>query len=216
MNVNEIRDRVLEVSHDEVAPDTTLKSKAMNWLNSAYHEMVDECMPYLTRYLQRTERLSALAGTGNITLALDVYRLLGVRDTQTNKLLKEVSFVEFENAYTGALSSVSAPTQFWLEGHILHLNSTKEVTLDVTYLPNVPDLAEGEGESTILIPKQFHSSLVWGALVWGSVYERGFSSVSDMNLFQNKWDEAKAKMKLSLASSYTKDMRVQPYGLFSA
>ena len=53
MNVNELRNRILEISHNEVAPDTNLKTKALSWLNSAYHEIVSDCLSYLERSLEK-------------------------------------------------------------------------------------------------------------------------------------------------------------------
>lgn len=208
MNVNEIRNRILEISHDEVAPDTDLLAKAMNWLNSAYHEMVDECMPYLGRYLQKRETVQV--EEGKAVLNSEAYRLVSVVDKSNKKALQETTY-EAVMQVDPALENIGAPTAFWLEGDDVYIHPKQNVELEVVYMPVVANLIEGDVEGSVLLPKQFHSALVWGGLVWGSVYERGFSSGADIKLFQNKWDEAKRKVKLSLSAKPAGSVRVKPY-----
>ena len=208
MNVNEIRDRILEVSHDEVAPDTNLQNKAISWLNSAYHEMMDECMPFMERYLQKSELVEVESGLGSLNQ--EVYRAVQVVDIQNKRALKEVSYQEIL-AKDPALEVKGAPACYYLQGNQISVYPAQNTSLKVVYMPVVSDLSEGQVESDILLPRVFHGGLVWGGLVWGSVFERGFSSASDMKLFQAKWDAAKTKVKLSLSSNSQKELRVKPF-----
>ena len=46
MNVNEIRDRIVELSH-QTAGDGEVQAKALGWLNAAYHELMDEIVAFM-------------------------------------------------------------------------------------------------------------------------------------------------------------------------
>ena len=212
MNVNEIRDRILEVSHDEVAPDTDLELKALRWLNSAYHEIMDECMPYFFDALQTEESIAATGGVA--TLGEMPQRILSVIDTQTGRVLKEKTRREILQQ-DPAQSENGAPYAFWKNGKTITAYPALDTTLSVLYVPMVSDLLEGGEESTIKLAPPFHHGLVWGGLVWSSIYERGFSSQSDILLFQKKWEESKRKTKLSLSANPSAEHRVQPFELIS-
>ena len=184
MQVNELIERILEISHDEVAPDTQLKQKALRWLNSAYHELMEDCFPFLEMRLAKEIVLDVVAD--KVDLPSDFNRLVSMRDEKTGKLL----FYKNNNFKLDTYENT-------LTFNIMFKN-VKKVRL--CYLPKVTDLLEDDAENAVMIPRQFHAVLVWGALVWSTVYERGFSTATDIKLFQTKWDEAKRDMKLSLSS----------------
>lgn len=209
MNVSELRERILDISHDESAPDNDLNDKALDWLNSAYHELIDELMPFLGRYLRQEESVIT-DSNGQATLSADVYRIMRTVDETNGRTLKEMTRedvldVDPTGQHTGA------PIGFYIEGAKLTLYPRTSVDLTVLYLPEVADLTEDDGEDEILLPRQFHHVLVWGALVWSSIYERGFGTQSDLTLFQRKWEEAKRNAKLSLASQPSGTLRVQSF-----
>ena len=175
MNAKEIRDRILEISHDEVMPEAELRHKGMSWLNSAYQEMVGVCMPYLESYITKTEMIEFVDGKADAPH--DFYRILNVG----------MCGLPMKNMYN--------------EGKIL-IHKSLNGSCEVTYLGQIQDLTEGTKEEDILLPKQFHHGLVWGGLVWSSIFERGFgTSNSDLKLFQAKWDESKRECKLHLCSN---------------
>lgn len=208
MNVNELRDRILEISHNEVAPDTNLKAKAISWLNSAYQEMVSDSMPYLEKVLEKSSDVIITSGQG--TLPNDVARIVKMVDGTSNVTLKQIT--QSDAAELDVENNLSGTAKYyWIEGDNVFTYPQSNTTLKLVYLREVSDLADGGLEADIVIPKQFHHALVWGGLVWSSIFERGFSSQGDLKLFQVKWDEGKRELKLSLASQPMKTLRVQAY-----
>ena len=209
MNVNDIRNRILELSHDEVDPNNALESKALGWLNSAYHEVMDEALPWLGDSLRQEVTLTA-DSSGLVTPAFSAFRLLSVVDVTNAKLLREVTREELQ-ATSPALDATGAPIMFYKSCDTLQLYPQSSVDVKISYIPNIDDLNADDAEDTILLPRQFHHALVWGGLVWASTYERGFATQGELQLFQRKWDEAKRNLKLSLASTPTGPRRVDTY-----
>lgn len=208
MNVNEIRDRILEVSHDEVAPDTDLKLKCLGWLNSAYHEIIGVCMPYLERYIQNENLIEIVDGKG--VLPEDVYRILTVIDIDTGLELYPRSHADIVK-YDVEFKSSGSSKSYWINGNNIYVYPNSDTKIKIIYLKQVSDLLDGGAEFEILIPKQFHHGLVWGGLVWSSIFERGFSSQGDLKIFQKKWDEVKREVKLSLASQPLEKLKVKSF-----
>lgn len=208
MNVNNLRDRILEISHDEDAPDTHLKNKAMEWVNSAYHELMDELTPFMGDKLQRLETVTL--NNGVASLLNQPFRVLKVLRTRDNYLLKATNLSEQLNKQT-ALNTNGDPSKYWMNGSSIQTYPISNEQISVLYVPVVTDLIEGGDEASIMLPKTFHHALVWGGLVWSSVFERGFSTQAELTLFQRKWDEAKQKIKLSMAASETARLTVSSY-----
>ncbi len=211
MDVNALRDRILELSHDEATPDTGLQGKALRWLNSAYHEALDELQPYLSRQLQTSATVTTDA-QGLATLPTGVQRLVRVVDATNNRMLQESDEANVRDD-DPTLEATGAPQVCWVSGDQLTVYPATSVELTVIYLPVVADLLADGTEASIKLPVAYHNGLVWGALVWGSVYERGFFNQGELVLFQNKWDDAKRSMRLSLAARPSEVRRVQPYQL---
>lgn len=208
MNVNELRDRILEISHNEVAPDTNLKVKALSWLNSAYHEIVSDCLSYLERSLEKLVVLNIEGGTAN--LPNDLSRILKVVDEKTNLAMTQISQSQAAE-YDMSESILGVPKLYWIDNNKIYTYPKCNGSVKLVYLKQVENLEELTLESDIVIPKQFHYGLVWGGLVWSSIFERGFTSQSDLKMFQAKWDDAKRELKLSLSSQPMKTLRVEPY-----
>ncbi len=209
MNVNELVNRILDMSHDEATPDTDLQAKALQWLNSAYHEIIDELLPFLPRYLQQSEILTT-DSDGIATLTNNVFRMLRVVNRTSNRTLLEVDKSDILDIDPTGLQTGN-PFRFWLENNILHVHPKAVVNIQAVYFPVVSDLVDAGAEATILLPVNFHHALVWGGLVWSSTYERAFSTQGDLVLFQRKWDEAKQKIKLSLTAKPSGTLRVSPF-----
>ncbi len=207
MNVQDLRDRILEISHDEATPDSQLKNKALAWLNSAYHELVGECLPYLEPYLETVTTLDL--STGQANLPSDFSRVLTLVDSQTGHVFKQVT--QKEGVSLTAQKGANGHDVFWISGQQLYSLKTCDAPVQMVYLKQVPVLTDQSTEQDIILPVAFHHALVWGGLVWSSIFERGFSTQSDLKLFQQKWDEAKREVKLLLATEPLKDRRVQGY-----
>lgn len=212
MTVNELLSGIIAISHNEDTPDTLLSAKALQWLNAAYQEVIDECAAYLKRYLERTETVTTTLATA--TLPGDVHRILRVVDTTHARVLREASRDTLLD-HDPTLAHTGQPHSFTLSENTLtlHPKPSQNLNLEVLYLPRVDDLAPDGNEATILLPRQFHQALIWGALVWSSIYERGFNTSGELQLFQNKWDEAKQKIKLSLVNKPSGPLRTTPYTL---
>ncbi|MFT7434145.1 MAG: hypothetical protein ACI9TY_001793 [Alphaproteobacteria bacterium] len=166
MNVNEIRDRILEISHDEVAPDTNLKLKSLSWLNSAYQEIVGVCMPYLERYIESTNTVEVASGTG--ILPCDVYRVLAVVDTTTGRELRLKSHADIVKKDAN-LTASGAAHAYWIDGRDIKLYPQGGASVKVVYLRQVTDLLDGGAETEILIPNSF-ITVLFGAGLFGPLY----------------------------------------------
>lgn len=57
------------------------------------------------------------------------------------------------------------------------------------------------GDKCISLPPAHHHILVWGAMVWSSLFERGFPSESEMVCYQRNWAQAKERLKLALMAT---------------
>ena len=207
MDVNTLRDRVIELSHDEVAPDTDLQRKALDWLNSAYFEVLDEVRPLISRYVAVEEQL-VTTSQGSAQTAQPIRQVLAAVNQTNNTILNQI-----DKADAAKLSAQQPGNQFTLNGSntLTLVPPAAAQTLGVVYVPEATALADGGSETSILLPPTFHHALIWGALTWGAIYERAFSSQGDLQLFQRKWETAKQNLKLSLAAQPTRTLRVQQF-----
>jgi hypothetical protein len=209
MNVNDIRDRIVELSHQS-AGDGEVQAKALGWLNAAYHELMDEVVAYLPPMLQQQENVPTGAG-GEAVLADAPYRVLRVVDAGAGRNLEIVT--------PGALldldpmgTATGAPQRCVLTGSGVRIHpAAADVALTVLYVPVVADLAEGGIEATIVLPKAYHYALVWGGLVWSALFERGFGTQGELVIFQRQWADAKERVKLGLLHNTGASLRVQPF-----
>ena len=210
MDVNTLIERILEVSHNENAPDTDLNNKALRWLNSAYMELVEQCRSYLEPYLQRTVSLELIGGAG--ALPEDVNHVVSVKNKETKQVFSALHAADSRDIFISAQPA----TRYWvMNGHV-YTNTTSDLNVDMIYSARVSELLEGGSENDIVLPSEYHQALVWGSLLWSSMFERGFNTAREISIFQQKWDEAKREIKLSLAAKNASSMRVNNYDLLNS
>lgn len=207
MNVNEIRDRIVELSHQS-AGDGEVQAKALGWLNAAYHELMDEIVAYLPPALQVRESVVTNVA-GEAVLAAAPYRVMKVADGQ-GRVLKGVTPADVMELEAAG----STQGSYVLTASGVKLYPAKEgVTLSVLYVPLVTDLVEGGAEASLFLPRAHHSALVWGGLVWSALFERGFGTQAELQVYQRQWLEAKQRVKLGLLHNLTGGLRVQPFDI---
>lgn len=211
MQVNELRSRIIDISHNESAPDTDLQTKALQWLNAAYHEIMNELSPFMPRYLEESVTLSTDAD-GAVALPTNVERIMRVIAPHTNSVLQETIQSTVWDI-DPVLEQSGTPQRFYVQNSQLFIHPKAQTDIKVLYIKKINDLELNGTEESVLLPAHFHYALVWGALVWGTTYERGFSSQADLSLFQVKWEEAKRKIKLALISRPSAPLRTAPYKL---
>lgn len=210
MNVNGIRDRIMELSH-QADGDEVMRGKALGWLNAAYHEVMDEVVAYLPPALQRLEEVTTGAdGCG--ALSVVPYRVMKVVDRDGGGELAMVGQNEILDVDPTGTASGRVARCVW-NGASVTVHPAASVRLAVLYVPAVADLAVGDEEAKILLPKAHHHALVWGGMVWSSLFERGFSSQGEMLVYQRNWEQAKERVKLSLLAGGALSPRVAPYEL---
>jgi hypothetical protein len=205
MQVNTIRDRIVELSHQSGA-DGEVKGKALNWLNAAYLEVLNELLLLAPQSLQRTESVSTNA-QGQATLS-------GAPQALVRAIWGEVPLaivtplVLLEADPLGATQGT--PVLACLTNTGIQVQPRAAGSAVVVYTPRPTALAEDGPESSILLPPAFHDTLIWGGLVWSALFERGLSSASELQLFSRQWAEAKARLKLHLLGQAGVPLRVQP------
>lgn len=209
MRVNEIRDRIVELSNQGGGADSDLNQRAMGWLNSAYHELMDELLPFAPVALQRREEVES-DGVGQATLSLPVHRLLRVADKRAARMLEVSNPLAMLDADpAGTLSG--DPRRVYASDTLLVVQPVGAIPLTVLYVPAPVDLQEGGAEASILLPRTQHSGLVWGGLVWSALFERSFVSQSELAMYQRQWQAAKEAIRLALLGSQGGTLRVQPF-----
>lgn len=200
MNVNEIRDRIVELSH-QTAGDGEVQAKALGWLNAAYHELMDEVVVYLPPALQRQESVTTNA-SGEAVLGFAPYRVMAVKDE--NGMVEAATPKQvLENEYSGRYVVTAAGVR---------VSPVREnAALTVVYVPEVADLEEGGSEASVALPKAYHYALVWGGLMWSALFERGFGTQGELLIYQRQWADAKERVKLGLLHNVGTGLRVEPF-----
>lgn len=202
MNVNEIRDRIVELSHQS-AGDGEVQAKTLGWLNAAYHELMDEVVAYLPPALQRQE-CAATGSNGEALLGVAPYRVLGVRDEDRQVMVEAATPAQVLEGTDGERFVVTA-------GGVKLQPVRENVRLAVVYVPQVADLAEGGAEESVVLPRAHHYALVWGGLMWSALFERGFGTQGELLIYQRQWAEAKERIKLAMLPNVGTGLRVQPF-----
>ena len=207
MNVNEIRDRIVELSH-QTAGDGEVQAKALGWLNAAYHELMDEIVAYVPPWVQ--VRLdSTTNAAGELSLGAGAYRVLKVVDTAAGRELKAVTPGDvMERELAGYGEGVQNYERTAAGVRVRPIKAA--VPLAVLYVPLVQDVVEGGAEASILLPREHHYALVWGGLVWSALFERGFGGSAEVQVFQRQWLEAKSRVKAGLLH-HVPNLRVKPF-----
>lgn len=206
MNVNEIRDRIVELSHQS-AGDGEVQAKALGWLNAAYHELMDEIVAYLPPWLQVRAEVTTDV-TGAAVLGAGAYRVLKVVDKAQGRTLDVATPLELMEREIAGAETVM---RYGVTAAGIRVVSAKtDVPLSVLYVPLIEDLMEGGAEASLFLPREHHYALVWGGLVWSSLFERGFGGSGEMQLYQRQWLEAKSRVKAGLVH-HLAGLRVRPF-----
>jgi hypothetical protein len=206
MNVNQIRDRIVELCRGGDGPDADLQTRAMGWLNSAYHELMDELIPYLPQALQVQEQVSSNAG-GMANVSGEVYRLMQVVDRDQPRVLDLVTSADVLMLDPAGVAS-GKPVRAYAYGDTVTIHPASAANLTVRYVPLPVDLMADGSEGSILLPKPWHHVLVWGGLVWAALFERGFGGASEIVLYQQQWQTGKANIKVALRGNLGDSLRV--------
>ncbi|NBV54334.1 MAG: hypothetical protein EBR79_01315 [Proteobacteria bacterium] len=210
MRVSEIRDRIVELSHASTG-DGEVQAKALGWLNAAYGELMNELMPYMPAALQVQEQLVTNTA-GVAVVAREIYRAVRVVERNGGGVL-EVVVPEVILAADPLGNATGNPVRCVVRGREVQVHPAAEVPLSVLYVPAVQELLENGEEAAVLLPASHHSALVWGGLVWSSLFERGFGGSGEMGVYRRQWEEAKQRVKLALLGNAGEALRVKPFEL---
>lgn len=209
MNVQTIRNRIVELSHHGVGNDVDINAKALAWLNSAYHEIMDDILPALPAALQQVEDITT-SGAGTATLSRPALKIIRAINRGTAHPLAEATPADILAAQ---VSGVAGDPQFiQVNGASVSVFPAKAVTLGIAYIPHVDDLQESGTEASILLPPSMHHILVWGGLVWSALFDRGFASASELALYQRQWLAGKETIKLAMMGA-SAPVRVKSFNL---
>lgn len=208
MDVVTLRDRIVELSHHGVGNDLDVNTKALGWLNSAYHELMESIVPLAPGYLQVREDVTTGTDGAGI-LSGEVGKLVQAVERGGKRVLTLVSPAELLAAEVDGL--VGSPTLCSVSGDVLQVYPPAAVDVSVVFVPLVQDLLEGGSEASILIPPSLHGALVWGGLVWSALFDRGFMSQSELLMYQRQWEAGKEQVRLSLLGGLS-PVRVKPFG----
>ena len=62
MTVKDLVEKIISYSHNEDTPDTDLSVKALTWLNSAYHELLQENLAFLKHKMLKSVNIEMTDG----------------------------------------------------------------------------------------------------------------------------------------------------------
>jgi len=189
--VKDLVEQIISYSHDENTPDNKLTEKALVWLNSAYHEVLQENLVYLKHKMIKYTSVSV--ENASFELPEDFYIL--------EKLIldnKTVISKEEKDKYDKELNKI-----------VLTDENVKNV--DLVYIPEFRVLQLEDSLNVLHMDYANAKNLIWGALVWSSIYERGINTSSEINLFDSKWKQMKQNFKLSLDTYNSEFLRTTPY-----
>lgn len=207
MDVAAVRGRIVELSHHGLGNDGEIETKALAWLNSAYHDVMGEVIGHRPARLQVREDVTSNSG-GVASVSQEIGTLLKVVDRAANVVLAPVTPEELLDAEVAG-SVTGPPKRCYFSGDEVVVHPARVTNLSVLYIPRVVDLAADGNEASILIPPEHHHVLVWGGLVWSALFERGFLSGSELALYQRQWEAGKAAIRLAMAGQV---MRTKPFG----
>lgn len=191
MTIKELVDQIISYSHDEDTPDTELTAKALTWLNSAYHELLQENLAFLKNKMLK--KITVDLSDESFELPEDFYL-----------------FEKIELANGVVISKEDKPA-YALEIDKCYLPGELNQTLTLSYVPAFIQLKLEDSLAVMHISSNYVQSLIWGALVWSSIYERGLHTQSELGLFESKWNQAKQNYKVTLATYSDQTLRTKPY-----
>lgn len=189
--------RIINLGLNEDAPDTGLQTKALGWLNSAYHEAYNTAASFATPYLAQSETITVTNGTGAFSTA--PRRILFMRDTQSNRILKMSDYASIAINHPG-LTTQGNPAKYYLTGATGFKTFPKNnTTVEVGFIPRSVDLTLTSTEADIKIPPHHHDMLIWSALIEAMTYERGFGNEALL--------QVAAAKKNTLTDNYVRELR---------
>ena len=194
MKIKDLVDQIISYSHNEDTPDTDLSVKALTWLNSAYHELLQENLAFLKHKM--IKQYHVVMTDGFFELPADFYLFEKIRFKNGNLISKED-----KNLYS-------------IEGNLIFIKDVNDIELDLVYIPQFEQLKLDDSLSVMHISANYMQSLIWGSLVWSSIYERGLNTNSELSLFEAKWNQAKQNYKVTLATYSDQILRTTPYSMF--
>jgi len=181
-----------------------VRAKAINWLNAAYMEVLNELLLLAPQSLQRIETVGT-DSTGQATLSLPPFALVRVLwGAVPLAIVNPLTLLEADP--TATIQGTPALACATTTG--LRVQPRAAGSATVVYTPKPIPLAEDGPEASILLPPAFHDALVWGGLVWSALFERGLGSSAELQLFSRQWAEARARLKLHLMSQAGVPLRV--------
>lgn len=175
MDVATIVQRVIDLGLNEDAPDTDLQTKALGWVNSAYKEAYNLAATYSWPILYTSATVTITNGVG--TLPAAPKRILQIRDTATNRILKPSDYL-YVTSIDADANNVGNPARYYIAGSetALRTHPVNSTSVVVNYIAKPADLLISSTETDIKIPAEHHTMLIWAALTEGLVYERGFGN----------------------------------------
>lgn len=192
MKVKDLVEQIISYSHNEDSPETNLMAKALTWLNSAYHELLQENLVYLKHKMIKYETLTLQDFA--CELPEDFYLLEKIildDGTRITKIDRKHYDIELNKIY---------------------INNHPEVkSIDVFYIPQFQNLKLEDSLNILHISPNQVDNLIWGALVWSGIYERALHTQSELNLFEKKWNQTKQNFKITLSTYSNQVLRTQPY-----
>lgn len=195
MKIQDLVNEIISYSHNEDTPDTNLNAKALTWLNSAYHELLQENLAYL-KY-KMLKKVSINLKDNEFELPEDFY------------LLEKIKLAN------GTIISKENKSFYSIESNICMLEEQHNQTINLTYIPEFSQLKLDDELRIMHISTNYVQSLIWGALVWSSIYERGLNTQTELAIFENKWNQAKQNYKITLATYSDHILRTQPYNFMN-
>jgi hypothetical protein len=168
-------------------------------------EVMNELLALAPQSLQRTERLTTDAA-GHVALEAPPSALVRVLVGERSlPIVTPLAILEADPAQTRE----GEPAQACASSTGLQLYPRKATEVVVVSIPTPRALAEDGMESTILLPPRYHDALIWGGLMWSALFERGLSSMSEINLFSRQWADAKARIRLGMLGQSGQVFRVR-------
>lgn len=189
MNVQEIVDRVVEFSLDEVDGETLLSNRVLADLNAVYKEVL---LAGADNDLDNLDDDDFILVNGSIALTEDVLQIASVRDlSNRGKLLTKTDILKLEEQYP-LLDDTGNPHYWYLtKGAVLNCYPKNNTSVRVRYFAKPEELTLSSVEADIRIPVLHHQVLVDGCIYYMKNREQGFHNELDRR-------EAYQKYKLGI------------------
>ncbi len=208
MDVATIVQRVIDLCLNENAPDTDLQNKALGWVNTAYKEAYNVAATYSWIRLYETSSVTITNGSG--TLPFYPKRLIKVVDTANKRVLKQ-SDIGYILDIDPTLERTGNPARFYTEADTsIKTHPKNDCTLSIVAIRQPQELTLASTEADIKIPPHHHEQLIWGALIEGMTYERGFGNDGLIQIANARKTQLRDNFMLEMRESAAREpQRVQ-------